>query len=97
MNRPSASEKTVLVTGGAGFIGSHTAKALHRAGYKPVVFDSLSGGRREAVHWGPFVHGDIRDVGALDAALARTQAGGGDPLRRPDRGGALDDPARPLL
>ncbi|MEM0906146.1 MAG: UDP-glucose 4-epimerase GalE [Pseudomonadota bacterium] len=52
----------VLVTGGAGYIGSHAAKALAEAGHEPVVFDSLRTGHRWAVQWGPFVHGDIRDV-----------------------------------
>lgn len=60
----------VLVTGGAGFIGAHTAKALHDRGYLPVVFDNLSSGFREAVRWGPFVHGDIRDARALGDAIA---------------------------
>jgi UDP-glucose 4-epimerase/UDP-arabinose 4-epimerase len=60
----------VLVTGGAGYIGAHTAKALHDRGYLPVVFDNLSSGFREAVRWGPFVHGDIRDPQALADAIA---------------------------
>src|ERR1700741_1369896 len=60
----------VLVTGGAGFIGAHTAKALHDRGYLPVVFDSLSSGFREAVRWGPLVHGDIRDPRTLSDAMA---------------------------
>jgi UDP-arabinose 4-epimerase len=51
----------VLVTGGAGYIGSHTAKALAEAGYEPVVIDNLSAGRRNAVRWGPFEEGDISD------------------------------------
>lgn len=49
----------VLVTGGAGFIGSHTAKALAHAGLEPVVIDDLSNGHRAAARWGPFVHGDV--------------------------------------
>ena len=60
----------VLVTGGAGFIGAHTAKALHDRGYLPVVYDNLSSGFREAVRWGPLVHGDIRDARALSDAIA---------------------------
>lgn len=59
------SRRTVLVTGGAGHIGSHTAKALHARGYVPVVFDNLNLGHREAVRWGPFVHGDICNGAAL--------------------------------
>lgn len=59
----------VLVTGGAGYIGAHTAKALHERGFLPVVYDNLSSGFRDAVRWGPFVHGDIRDGTALAAAF----------------------------
>ena len=55
----------VLIAGGAGYIGSHAAKALHRAGRTPVVFDNLSTGHREAVKWGPLVEGDIRDAEAV--------------------------------
>jgi UDP-glucose 4-epimerase/UDP-arabinose 4-epimerase len=62
---------TVLVTGGAGFIGSHTAKALAEAGWRPVVFDNLSSGQRSAVQWGEFVHGDIRDSQALREVIDR--------------------------
>jgi UDP-arabinose 4-epimerase len=49
----------VLVTGGAGYIGSHTCKSLEAAGYSPVVLDDLSTGHRWAVQWGPLVVGDI--------------------------------------
>jgi len=61
----------VLVTGGAGYIGAHTAKALRDAGLNPVVYDDLSSGHREAVRWGPLVEGDIRDGAALRAAIRR--------------------------
>jgi UDP-glucose-4-epimerase GalE len=63
--------EAVLVTGGAGFIGSHTAKALAEAGKRPVVFDNLSSGQRHAVQWGEFVHGDIRDSHALRETIER--------------------------
>lgn len=63
------SDRAVLVTGGAGYIGAHTAKALRERGYTPVVFDNLSSGFREAVRWGPFVHGDIRDTSAVVSAI----------------------------
>src|SRR5437879_2741055 len=53
--------RSILVTGGAGYIGSHAAKALARAGYQPVAFDNLSTGHRWAVQWGPLVEGDIAD------------------------------------
>lgn len=65
--------KHVLVTGGAGYIGSHACKALAAAGYVPVTFDNLVYGHRAAVRWGPFVHGDILDRAALDAALRTWQ------------------------
>jgi len=52
---------SVLVAGGAGYIGSHACKALAEAGYLPVTLDNLVYGHREAVKWGPFVRGDIGD------------------------------------
>lgn len=52
----------VLVTGGAGYIGSHTAKALARAGHQPLVLDNLSAGHRWAVQWGPLIEGDLADT-----------------------------------
>jgi UDP-arabinose 4-epimerase len=52
---------TVLLTGGAGYVGSHTAKAIARAGYRPVVFDNCSTGNRAAVKWGPLVVGDLKN------------------------------------
>jgi UDP-arabinose 4-epimerase len=54
-NRP------VIVTGGAGYIGSHACKALARAGYLPVAYDNLCYGQERAVKWGPFERGDILD------------------------------------
>jgi UDP-glucose 4-epimerase/UDP-arabinose 4-epimerase len=66
----------VLVTGGAGYIGSHTAKALAEAGWRPVVFDDLSSGHREAVRWGELVVGDVRDTAAVAAALRTHEAVG---------------------
>ena len=57
--------KNILVTGGAGYIGSHAAKALARAGYNPVTYDNLVYGNHWAVQWGPFVEGDIGDRALL--------------------------------
>jgi UDP-glucose-4-epimerase GalE len=51
----------ILVTGGAGYIGAHTAKQLAMTGYHPVILDNLSRGHREFVRWGPFVEGDVGD------------------------------------
>ena len=64
-----AASQAVLITGGAGYIGAHTAKALAEAGLTPVVFDNLSSGYPEAVRWGPLVEGDVRDRAALVAAM----------------------------
>ncbi len=59
----------VLVTGGAGYIGSHTAKALAASGHLPVVYDNLSRGHEDAVKWGPLVKADLSDPAQLVAAL----------------------------
>src|SRR6266853_1830194 len=60
----------VLVTGGAGYIGSHTCKVLSRAGHEPVVLDNLSTGHRHSVKWGPLICGDLADAGSIRRALA---------------------------
>ncbi len=59
----------MLVTGGAGYIGSHTAKALRQAGYRVVLFDNLSAGHREAALGAPLIEGDIGDVDAVRQAI----------------------------
>ena len=51
--------RAILVTGGAGYIGSHTCKALAAAGYSPVALDNLLYGHRWAVRWGPFERADL--------------------------------------
>ena len=61
----------VLVVGGAGYIGSHACKALHKAGYTPVVYDNLVYGHEDAVKWGPFEKGDLLDAARLDEVLTR--------------------------
>ena len=53
--------RTVLVTGGAGYVGSHTCKELAASGFLPVTYDNLSTGHREAVRWGPLEEGEILD------------------------------------
>lgn len=63
------------MTGGAGYIGSHAAKALSRAGYRVVVFDNLAAGHRAAVRYGEFIEGDITDAGAVASALRRFDIG----------------------
>ncbi len=60
----------ILITGGAGYIGSHTAKAIRKAGYQPIVYDNLSRGFKELVKFGPLVVGDLHDSTQLSAAIA---------------------------
>ena len=66
-----AEKGAVLVTGGAGYIGAHTAKALAEAGWRPIVYDNLSTGFREAVLWGEFVFGDVMDKAKLAETMRR--------------------------
>ena len=61
----------ILVTGGAGYVGSHACKALARAGHEPVALDNLAQGDRSLVRWGPLEVGDITDPAGLDAAFSR--------------------------
>jgi UDP-arabinose 4-epimerase len=64
-------DKTVLVTGGAGYVGAHGCKALAAAGYKPVVYDNLVHGHEEAVQWGPFERGELSDQARLREVFER--------------------------
>lgn len=61
----------ILVAGGAGYIGSHVCKALSRAGYTPVTYDSLVFGHEDAVRWGPLEKGDLLDGERLDTVLVK--------------------------
>jgi UDP-glucose-4-epimerase GalE len=63
--------RAILVTGGAGYIGSHCCKALSQEGFLPVTLDNLSTGHLEFVRWGPLVVADIRDGAALSAAMSQ--------------------------
>lgn len=63
----------ILVTGGAGYIGSHACKALKAAGFTPVTYDNLSTGWQDAVKFGPFEQGDLTDRARLDAVFAKHQ------------------------
>ena len=65
--------KTVLVTGGAGYVGSHCCKAFASAGWKVVVYDDLSRGWRDAVRWGPLIEGNLLDRASIRAALQTVQ------------------------
>jgi len=85
---------SILITGGAGFIGRHTAKLIHGAGLDVVILDNLSTGRREEPEWGPFVEGDIADVGLVRRVIREhgvtavvhlaASAHVGDSMARPD-------------
>lgn len=65
------SKRPILVVGGAGFIGSHTAKQLHKQGFEPIVYDNLSTGHLTSVRWGPFVEGDILDTRHLAETIEK--------------------------
>jgi UDP-glucose-4-epimerase GalE len=59
----------ILISGGAGYIGSHTAKSLSRAGFEPIVYDNLSTGNRWAVKWGPLIEADLCNHQSLSQTL----------------------------
>ena len=61
---------SILIVGGAGYIGSQTAKLVAASGHRPVVFDNLVYGHRAAVKWGPLVEGDLADPAAIRQALS---------------------------
>src|SRR5262245_61129810 len=63
----------ILITGGAGYVGSHSAKALAAAGHEGIIFDSLLFGHRDFVRWGKLIEADIRDAAAIDAVFAAYQ------------------------
>ncbi|WP_374650942.1 UDP-glucose 4-epimerase GalE [Dongia sp.] len=63
--------RPVLVTGGAGYVGSHACRALARSGYLPITLDNLSTGHRWAVKWGPLEIGDIADRQRVAALIAQ--------------------------
>jgi UDP-arabinose 4-epimerase len=88
-------KQSVLVTGGAGYIGSHACKALAAAGYRPVTYDNFVTGHRDAVRWGPLVEADLANTAALAAALASYEISAvmhfaafayvGESVRQPER------------
>lgn len=65
--------KTVFVTGGAGYVGSHCAKAFAEAGWTVITYDNLSRGHRDLVRWGELIEGDILDQAFLTETLTRIQ------------------------
>ena len=68
--------RNILVTGGAGYIGSHTCKELASSGFQPIVIDNLSFGHRRFVKWGPLVESDIRDTQVVAQAIRDYRAAG---------------------
>lgn len=62
---------SILVIGGAGYIGSHMCKLLRKRGFLPIVLDNLVHGHREAVKWGPFIQGSLSDTEVLDQVFTR--------------------------
>lgn len=87
--------QTVLVTGGAGYAGSHTCLRLSEAGFVPVAYDNLTNGHAELAKWGPLEVGDIRDASRLDEVFANHRPvavlhfaaliEAGESVRHPDR------------
>ena len=71
MNKPFKTANSVLVTGGAGYIGAHACKALSYAGYLPIAYDNLVYGHPETVKWGPLVKGDINDRKQLEMVMQK--------------------------
>jgi hypothetical protein len=96
---------TILVTGGAGYIGSHTVRALRTAGREVVVLDSLELGDADAVIDAPIVQGDIadgelvgsvlRDFGVSDVVHFAAYKSVGESMESPASIGATTSPARP--
>jgi UDP-glucose 4-epimerase/UDP-arabinose 4-epimerase len=64
-------QPSILVAGGAGYVGAHACKALAMAGYRPVVLDDFSTGHRDFVRWGPLVSGDGSDAGLVARTIRR--------------------------
>lgn len=60
----------ILVTGGAGYIGSHTVKLLSRAGFEPIIFDNLSSGHRQLITSGTFIQADLRQREKIDEVFS---------------------------
>ncbi|MDO9418498.1 UDP-glucose 4-epimerase GalE [Pararhizobium sp.] len=89
------SKQTILVVGGAGYIGSHTCRILADRGFQPVVFDNLINGHSEFVRWGPLEEGDIRDRARIQAVLSKHEPAAvihfaglievGDSTKRPEQ------------
>lgn len=64
---------SILICGGAGYIGSHINKLLAKSGYDTIVYDSLIYGHKEAVKWGKFIQSDLADTSALDKVFTENK------------------------
>ena len=71
MERELCKSMAILVTGGAGYIGSHINKLLAHEGYETVVFDNLIYGHREAVKWGTLIEGDLKNINEIEAVFGK--------------------------
>ena len=76
---------SILIVGGAGYIGSQTAKLVAAAGLEPIVFDNLVYGHEWAVKWGPLVRGDLADRALLVDVMKRHRVDAGPALIRTGR------------
>ncbi|MCJ8277090.1 MAG: UDP-glucose 4-epimerase GalE [Bdellovibrionales bacterium] len=65
------SKSKILVTGGAGYIGSHVCQLLHKEGFEPITYDNLSRGFEKAVQWGPLIKGDLHETDKLTDLLKK--------------------------
>ncbi len=66
-------KENILITGGAGYIGSHTAKLLSSNGYNVVVLDNLCRGHKEFVKWGKFINGDLKNSNLIKDVLCENK------------------------
>ncbi len=61
----------ILVTGGAGYVGSHICKQLNEKGFQPIIFDNLSNGNKSSVLWGELIEGELRDFAQIDKVIKK--------------------------
>ena len=61
----------ILITGGAGYVGSHTNKLFNNAGLETIIYDNLSNGHEDFVKWGKFIKGDLSDIDKLDSIFKK--------------------------
>ena len=61
----------ILITGGAGYVGSHANKLFNISGLDTIVYDNLSNGYKDLVKWGEFIEGDLCDIDKLDSIFKK--------------------------